>query len=143
MVAEAISDKCSKETKTALFSFTNTLHYSGTASATEELVEAVPGKKIVVVNINHMQVSFGGGTGSVGVECKSGSTASTGQLIFSNIATLGSSTTNDQTTNTAYMPDGHFWTAKSEALNLTITDTRTSGGAAPTLVNGYINYYEE
>ncbi len=141
MVAEALSDRTAKETKTAIFSYSNLLDHAGTASATEELVAAVPGKKIVVTNINHIQVSFGGGTGSIGVEFKSGATAYTGQVTFSNIPTM--SPKNDNTTNTAYMPDGHFWTAKGEALNLTITDTRTSGSAATTWVNGYINYYEE
>jgi len=139
MVAEALSDRTAKETKTAVFTLTNSL--ASGASATTELVEAVPGKKIVVTNLNHIHISFAGGSGSVGVEFKSGSTALTGRLTFSNVSTGG--VKNDQTTNTGYMPDGHFWTAKGEALNLTITDTRSSGSAVTNWVNGYINYYEE
>ena len=141
MVAEAMSDKAAKETKTAVFTLTNSL--APGASTTVELVELVPGKKIVVTNLNHMQISFTFSSGAVGVEFKSGSTALTGRLTFSNVPTAGTSTTNDQTTNTSYMPDGHFWTAEGEALNLTITDTRSSGSAATNWVNGYINYYEE
>lgn len=137
MVAEAISDKTAKETKTAIFTYTNNLSPGDTVTA--ELVEAVPGKKIVVTNLNHIHVSFSLGYGSLAVEFKSGSTALTGKLTFSNIP----ANAYEMTTNTGYMPDGHFWTEKDEALNLTITDARSSGVNATTWVNGWINYYEE
>jgi len=138
MVAEAISDKTAKETKTAIVQFSADLDDTGTlfdATATIELVAAIPGKKIVVTNLNHWHITFAGTTDGVAVEFKSGSTALTGKILFSNFGAKN-------TTSTSYMPDGHFWTSKGEALNMTVTDT-TAGGAQTIWVYGYINYYEE
>jgi len=140
MVAEALSDKSAKETKSAVIDITENL--AATASDTTAIVPSVPGKKIVVTNINHMQVKLASpyGTDMIGTVFKSGSDALTGEMVFSNVpADEGQ----EMTVNTSYMPDGHFKTDSGEALNLTVTDKRSSGGAAPTWVYGYINYYEE
>tara|TARA_R100000458_G_C8125038_1_gene142335 strand:+ start:202 stop:624 length:423 start_codon:yes stop_codon:yes gene_type:complete len=140
MVAEALSDKTAKETKSAIISINSNL--GAGASTTVELVAAVTGKKIVVTNINHVQVKpvppFG--ADQIGTTFKSGSDALTGELFFSNNP---ADSGYEMTINTSYMPDGHFRTASGEALNLTIADKRSSGTVANTWIYGYINYYEE
>ena len=146
MVAEALSDKSAKETKSAVVSVA--VNLAAGESTTIELVEFVPGKKIVVTNINHVQVKplapFT--TDMIATTFKSGSDALTGELFFSNNPSGSgfiSGSGYDAAINTAYMPDGHFKTASGEALNLTVTDKRSSGMSGQTWVYGYINYYEE
>ena len=142
MVAEALADKAAKETKSAVVNVNTTL--AAGASTTVELVPAVPGKRIVVTSINHVQLMpvapFSGDW--IGVVFKSGSDALTGELFFSNVAIAGG-TGYESTINTSYMPDGHFKTDSGEALNLTATDKRSSGGSVDVWIRGYINYYEE
>ena len=142
MVAEALSDKAAKETKSAIISVSESTPPG--SSATVELIAAVPGKKIIVPNINHVQLlpAFPYGMDWVGAVFKSGSDALTGELHFAN-AGLAGGTGYESTVNTSYMPDGHFKTASGEALNLTVTDRRSSGGGGTILVYGYIDYYEE
>lgn len=146
MVAEALSDKSAKETKSAIVNVAVIL--APGASTTVELVELVPGKKIVVTNINHVQIKpmspFS--TDMMSTTFKSGSDALTGELFFSNQPSGSgfiSGEGYDHAINTAYMPDGHFKTASGEALNLTVTDKRSSGLTGQTWVYGYLNYYEE
>ena len=142
MVAEALADKAAKETKSAVVNVNTTL--AAGASTTVELVPAVPGKRIVVTSINHVQLMpvapFSGDW--IGVVFKSGSDALTGELHYSN-ANMAGSTGYESQVNTSYMPDGHFKTASGEALNLTANDKRGSGGLAPMWARGWINYYEE
>tara|TARA_R110002020_G_scaffold230979_3_gene442118 strand:+ start:129 stop:572 length:444 start_codon:yes stop_codon:yes gene_type:complete len=147
MVAEALSDKSAKETKSALINIGTSLE--GDTETTVELVPLVPGKKIVVTNVNHIQVKPVSPYGSamIGSIFKSGSSALTGELLFSNTPSgsgFPPGSGYENSVNTGYMPDGHFKTAKGEALNLTVSDKRSGGAAtAVTWVYGYINYYEE
>ncbi len=142
MVAEALADRAAKETKSAIINVNASLDPGD--STTSALVSAVSGKKIVVTNINHVQLmpTFPYSMDWIGVVFKSGSDALTGELFFSNVAIAGG-TGYESTINTSYMPDGHFKTDSGEALNLTATDKRSSGGSVDVWIRGYINYYEE
>ena len=141
MVAEALSDKAAKETKSAVIDVTEIT--SPGDSETNELIAAVPGKKIVVTNINHVQLMPASPFAMdwVSVVFKSGSDALTGEIFFSNAGIAGGAY--ESTINTSYMPDGHFKTASGEALNITTIDKRSTGGGGTIWVRGYINYYEE
>jgi len=142
MVAEALSDRSAKDTKSAVINQTLTTPGAG-ASTTFEVIPLVAGKRIVVTNVNHMHIhaAFGSGDSTIGIIFKSASTALTGDIRFANIeADEGE----EMTINTSYMPDGHFKTAAGEALNATINDHRGSGGATGNVfIRGYVNYYEE
>jgi len=129
MVAEALADIGSKDTKSLLVNISSS-PASG-ASATTKLLDGVAGKRIVVTSLNewHLQTAFGA---NVAVTWKSGTTALTGPVRFTNY---------EQGLTASYMPDGHFKTAAGEDLNLTLTNH--SGGSSAVQVDGFFNYYIE
>lgn len=135
---ETISSIADKEVKSKVIDLTTMVEADedlNPASTTTEIIAAVPGKKIVVVSIVAYRIMFAFGTVAFRTQWKSGSTAITGEM------------TNDNTSASLTLmpvPEGHFKTAAGEALNLTVTDTRTgSVSGANVYIDGSITYYEE
>ncbi len=135
---ETISSIADKEIKSVVIDETLEVDADGSqtsASKTAEIVEAVPGKKIVVVSIVAYRVLFTFTSISFETQWKSGTTAITGKMTHNNTTPA---------LTVMPIPEGHFRTAAGEALNLTLTDTRTgSVGMASALVDGVLTYYEE
>ena len=135
---ETISTISDKEVKSVVIDEALTVEADETAqpaSQTAEIVAAVPGKKIVVVSVVAYRVLFTFGTVSFKTQWKSGTTAITGEMTHNNTTPA---------LTVMPVPEGHFRTAAGEALNLTLTDTRTgSVSAASALVDGVLTYYEE
>ena len=132
MVAEALSDRGTKDPKALKVAFSQTL--AGGASATATLARPSSGKTVVVVSISHIAL------GGIGVNTKlqffSDSTAITG-LLTPTIQSLGQ----NGHVNSGYMPDGHFWTAVDEPLGITVTNG--SGMSKLCTVDGFLKYFEE
>lgn len=129
MVAKSLSDIGNKDTKDLLVNVS--LSPASGASATTKLLDGVSGKRIVVTSLNEWHVQMAG-SADVAASWKSGTTALTGPIRFTNAY--------DGLT-ASYMPDGHFKTAAGEDLNLTLTNN--SGSSAAIQVDGFLNYYIE
>ena len=132
MVAEVLSDRATKVPSFVKINFSQTL--SSSASATVTLVTPASGKRVVVVSLGH--IAIGTIVSNTKIKFLSNTTAITGQLT-SNVAGLGQ----NGHINSGYMPDGHFWTEKDEALKLEVTNG--AGVSRVCTVDGFVTYYEE
>lgn len=135
---ETISSIADKEVKSVVINETLLLEADETiqpASRTAEIIEAVPGKKIVVMSIVAYRVLFSMDPPAFETQWKSGTTAITGVMTHNNTTPA---------LTVMPLPEGLFRTAAGEALNITVTDTR-AGSVSPVqgLVRGVLTYYEE
>ena len=135
MVAEALSDIGTKVPKSVSVDIQELGLDSG-ASITATIVTPSSGKRIVVTGL--FQIAVGGFGGNTHIEFLSGTDEITGVLTSHPQAA-----NSPVVINTAYMPDGHFWTAKDEPLNVKLTNGHGGPGTKSVTLNGAVQYYED
>ena len=133
MVAEALSDIGTKVPKSVSVDIRQ-LGVAGGATHTVTIVTPSSGKRIVITSL--LQMAFGGFGGNTKVEFLSGTDEITGVL-----------TSHPQAAevpviiNTGYMPDGHFWTAKDDPLNVKLTNSTVATKSIQLF--GAVQYFED